>query len=315
MYNILIVDITDYKIELSELFQQNGYNVIICESAFDAMAKLKAFDFNLIISEIELPGDNAFDLYNYINKHYPYIPIIMTTEKNIDVFFDRIFQEAIGNVLCKPVKNNEILNLAEKLITKKNIFGLKNHMKDIVETKKIRINASTQIEKAINLTFKQIVAWGFHIEKKMIFTLILNELIINAVYHSYGYTKEKENRIPIILKEEEFVDIFFAKNQNSYGISINDYKGKLSKIRILECINNVIEQQQLILRASETGEDISDKISVSGRGIDLIRKLAGEYYFIIKKDFRTEIILLYDLNSSNENKEFHSLKIIEDINI
>jgi len=149
----------------------------------------------------------------------------------------------------------------------------------------------------------------------MIFTLILNELIINAVYHSYGYTKEKENRIPIILKEEEFVDIFFAKNQNSYGISINDYKGKLSKIRILECINNVIEQQQLILRASETGEDISDKISVSGRGIDLIRKLAGEYYFIIKKDFRTEIILLYDLNSSNENKEFHSLKIIEDINI
>jgi len=315
MYNILIVDITDYKIELSELFQQNGYNVIICESAFDAMSKLKAFDFNLIISEIELPGDNAFDLYNYINKHYPYIPIIMTTEKNIDVFFDRIFQEAIGNVLCKPVKNNEILNLAEKLITKKNIFGLKNHMKDIVETKKIRINASTQIEKAINLTFKQIVAWGFHIEKKMIFTLILNELIINAVYHSYGYTKEKENRIPIILKEEEFVDIFFAKNQNSYGISINDYKGKLSKIRILECINNVIEQQQLILRASETGEDISDKISVSGRGIDLIRKLAGEYYFIIKKDFRTEIILLYDLNSSNENKEFHSLKIIEDINI
>ena len=50
--------------------------------------------------------------------------MIMTTDKDIDTFFDVIFDEGIGNVLCKPFKKDEILNLAEKLITKKNIFGL-----------------------------------------------------------------------------------------------------------------------------------------------------------------------------------------------
>ena len=137
MYNILIVDFSIYKDALAKMFEGEKYNVVICDYAYEAMAKLKSIDFDLIVSEVELPGDNAFDLYNYITKDYPYIPKIMTTDKNIETFFDKIFQEGIGNVLFKPIQKSELLNLAEKLITKKNIFGIKNYIKDIIEIKKI----------------------------------------------------------------------------------------------------------------------------------------------------------------------------------
>ena len=100
------------------------------------MSKLKTFDFDLIVSEVDLPGNNAFELYNYIKSYYPYIPMMMITEKEIDNFFERIFQEGIGNVLCKPLFKEEVANLASKLITKKNVFGLKNYMSDIEEIKK-----------------------------------------------------------------------------------------------------------------------------------------------------------------------------------
>jgi CheY-like chemotaxis protein len=313
MYNILIVDFSLYKESLKKIFLENGYGVVLCESAFDAMAKLKAIDFDLVVSEIELPGDNAFDLYNYITRNYPYIPTIMTTEKNMDFFFDRIFQEGIGNVLCKPLKKEEILNLAEKLITKKNIFGLENYIKDISGHNKIRINSSKQIKKAVETVMDAIEGWGFQIENKMSLTLVLNEMGVNAVYHPHGHTREKEARLPVRLGENEYVDIFFCKSGNKFGIAIDDYKGKLNKEIILGSISRVIEQGQLIQRAADEGRDITDLVSETGRGIDLLRKLFADCYFIIKKDVRTEIILIFDYGFREDNSEFYSsLKIIED---
>jgi len=55
MHKVLLVDFTDYKDELKDLLEANSYEVIICENAFDAMSKLKAYDFDLVISEVELP--------------------------------------------------------------------------------------------------------------------------------------------------------------------------------------------------------------------------------------------------------------------
>jgi CheY-like chemotaxis protein/two-component sensor histidine kinase len=312
-HRILIVDHSEYRQRIAEMLSGTGYEIIMADSAFDAISKLRAYDIDLVVSEVELPGDNAFDLYEYITNHYPYIPIIMTTEKNIDIFFNRIFEEGIGNVLCKPLRSEEFLRLSEKLITKRNIFGLENYLSDISEMKKISITASLQIQKSIDMIIKQITDWGFEIENKMILNLILNEMAINAVYHSHGYTTEKEKRIPVKLPEGSKVDIFFAAGKNSYGISINDYNGKLSKEKILESINSVIAQDRLLEKAAETGENITDKISETGRGIDLVRKLCGEYYFIIKKNVRTEIMLLFDRESAALEASQSSLKIIEDV--
>jgi CheY-like chemotaxis protein len=313
MHKVLVIDYSAYRDMIAQIFRRAGCEVEVCESAFDAMAKLKAHDFDLIVSEVELPGDNAFDLYNYLSTYYPYIPAIMTTEKDIDTFFDRIFQEGIGNVVSKPIVEDEFISLATKLISRKNIFGLQNYLSPLVgEVKKIRIGSSQQIRKAIALALQHIKEWGFTIQNSAVLNLILDELTINAVYHSHGYTREKEMRKPVQLREDEYVDLFFAHTPSRYGISITDYKGKLSKMKILDSIHRAIEQTQLILRAAETGEEISDKVAETGRGIDLVRKLSAEYYFVIKRDVRTEIILLFDREPTAEKKSNSSLKIIED---
>ena len=313
MYTVLIVDFSIFKESLVKIFKESNYSVELCESAYDAMMKLKSIDFDLVVSEVELPGDNAFDLYNYISRNYPYIPTIMTTDKSIDTFFDIIFKEGIGNVLCKPFKKDEILNLAEKLITKKNIFGLGSYISGLIETKKIRITSSKQIKKAIALIFEEIKAWGFPLDKKNTLSLILNEMAINAVYHAHGLTDEKVHRVAVQLDDDQYVDIFFARSKDKYGIAIDDYNGKLSKMKILGSIKRVIEQSTLLNEAAETETDVTDFISETGRGIDLVRKLAGEYLFIIKKNVRTEIMIIFDTMYDNDTMGTHSsLKIIED---
>ncbi len=312
MYNVLVVDVSSSKDMVAKIFRDSGYNVEQSESAFDAMAKLKVFDFHLVVSEVELPGNNAFELYNYINTYYPYIPTMMITDKQIDIFFERIFHEGIGNVLCKPLIKEEVINLAEKLITRKKIFGLQNYMKDIEAVKRIRITSSLKIHDYISKALEQINEWEFKIENKVVLKLVLNEVIINAVYHSHGYKKEKEQRKQVKLRKDEYVDLSIAKNRNGFGIAIDDYKGKLSKMTILENLNNAIRQSQLIIKAFETGEEISDKISESGRGLDLLRKIAKDYYFIIKKNIRTEVILLFPKKEQTKRSSGTSLKIIED---
>ncbi|HOP63756.1 MAG TPA: response regulator [Spirochaetota bacterium] len=312
MKRILIADISDYRETIADIYRKKNYDITFCDSAFDAISKLKAFDYELIISEVELPGDNAFDLYEYIIENYPYIPVIMITEKNIDTFFHRIFTKGIGNVLHKPVNETELLNLSEKLITLNNIFGLENYVSGITDMKRIRITKSEQIKKAISLLTGQIEEWGFNLVSKSTFNLLLNEMAINAIYHSHGYTEEKINRIPITLSEGKSVDLHFCRNRESFAISISDYNGKLTKDKILESINSVITQNELIERHIETGEDITDMISETGRGIDLVRKLSGEYYFIIKMNYRTEIILIFKHSDKNVTPEDSSLKIIED---
>jgi hypothetical protein len=128
-----------------------------------------------------------------------------------------------------------------------------------------------------------------------------------------GYTDEKMARKSIELPDGQFVEISFGHNGTYYGISIVDYNGKLTKSKILDSINQVIEQNNLLEQAATTGEDISDRISETGRGIDLARKLASEYYFIIHQNQRTEIVLLFDSHEQNINYDDHntSLKIIE----
>ena len=312
MHKILIADPSPYRDELAGIYTANGYQVDACDSAFDAISKLKAYEYDLVVSEVELPGDNAFDLYEYISENYPFIPAIMITDKKIDSFFNMIFTRGIGNVLHKPVSEKELLGLSAKLITKENIFGLQYYLDDMRDLKRIRITKSKQITDAIEMMLDQIEQWGFITGNRVAINLILNEMIINAVYHSHGLTEEKLSRKPVILEDGKFVDLFFCRNNDSYAVSITDYNGCLTSERILSSINSVIEQEILIEQSIESGENIMDFISETGRGIDLVRKLSGEYYFIIKKNTRTDVIIVFRDSPDISNKEKTSLKIIED---
>jgi len=312
MKRILIADVSDYREKVAEIYNRHNYETVFCDSAFDAASKLNAYDYDLVLSEVELPGDNAFDLYEYIKENYPYIPVIMITDRYIDTFFDSIITRGIGNVLHKPVKESELMNLTDKLISLEDIFGLENYVTGITEMKKIRITKSDHIRQAVSLVIKQIGEWGFASRNLTALTLMLNEMTINAIYHSHGLTEEKIHRIPVVLDEGKYVDLHFCRTENSYAISITDYNGKLTKEKILESIHNVIRQNNLIEKSYETGEDISGLISETGRGIDLVRKLSAEYYFIIKKNCRTEVIFIFKNAETDIRAESSSLKIIED---
>lgn len=312
MNKILVVDPTGYAAYVKSCLMAEGFKVDSCSTAFDAIAKIETDDISLVISEVDLPGDNSFELYYYLQKNYPFLPIIMLASKNVEDFFDKVFEEGIGNVLKKPINEEELLSLIRKLACEEDVFSLDKYIPGIKILKKIRITASNQIIPAIKTIIDYINEWKFEISNVTMLNLILNEMLINAVYHSHGLTEEKLKRLPVKLDEGKYVDICFGCNDKKLGISITDYNGKLSKKKILESMFNVLSQRKQLEEAIAKGSDISQIITETGRGIDLVRQIASEYYFIIQKNKRTDIILLFDKDTDlNETSKLSSLKIIE----
>ncbi len=312
MKKVLIIDPTDYLSVLNSYFCDN-FEVETAATAFDASVILDSEDIDLVISEVNLPGDNSFELYYYIKNNFPAIPIIMLTAEPIDGFFDKIFSEGIGNVLAKPVNKHEILNLTAKLTCENDIFDVKNFLPEIKSVKRLKITKSKLIQPTVNKIIEIIEEWNFKVSERKILNLILNEIIINAVYHAHGFSEEKLTRTPVELPENTFVQVDVFYNTDAYAISITDYNGILTKETILKSMYNVVLERRIIEEAFITGEDISDKMSESGRGIDLVRQLAGEYYFILDRGKKTEIILIFQKEKKLSNG-LSSLKIIENAN-
>ncbi len=123
--------------------------------------------------------------------------------------------------------------------------------------------------------------------------------------------REKEERKAIILPDGKFVEIDFAFSESSLGISITDFNGTLTKNKILESMYKVVFQKKIIDKAVASGQDISSVISETGRGIELVRQLVSEYYFVINRQIRTDIILIFNSQHEFDTKKLTSLKIIE----
>lgn len=238
------------------------------------------------------------------------IPIIITTDENIDTDFSEIINHKLNLILSKPVKSQELLNVMNRLIypDAKTWFGLENYLNGASKIFRVSLKRSTQIREAIKTILNKVTEWGFDFKMTFEMDLVWQEMITNAIYHSHGYSEFKKRRIPIELPSPHEVIIRFGHNEHQFGISVRDFQGTLSVEKILGSLNLAINQQKLLERSLETGEDITDEILDRNRGLDIMRRLTGEYYFIIEKGKSTEIIIIYDHNYEKDDP-YSSIKI------
>ena len=140
-------------------------------------------------------------------------------------------------------------------------------------------------------------------------------MVINAVYHSHGLTDQKKQRIPVSLGEGEFVDIFFARSKDKYGIAIDDYNGNLTKMIILDSINNVIKQNILLRQGLRKHRRMSRISSPRPAGASTLSgSWPGNTISSYKKTSAPRSFILFDSIVHDDTSCTHSsLKIIEDL--
>ena len=158
-YHILVVD-DDDKIRslIKQFLSEKGFIISSAENAEKAKAKIEIFNFNLIILDVMMPGQDGYDLTKEL-KQTKNVPIILLTAKG--EVESRIHGLELGadDYLGKPFDPKELL-LRVKNIIKMNIDPNKLLSSKIGEAElnlnKMVIQLKNKVQK-INLSEKKVL--------------------------------------------------------------------------------------------------------------------------------------------------------------
>lgn len=278
---ILIVDDeTIVSGMLQAELEDEKYTVYTESNPNDALEMLARTPVDLVISDINMPQMQGYELLQLVRDRYPSVRTALMTGNNIDDYIRIARDLSITNIIPKstPFNFNEFKAIIAGLITKE-IFGLPRYMlPDYVQVAEYSIESSARISIVEEEILKDVsrfsnATFDIHLQ--------LEEIITNAVYHApCNETGEEkyEKHGQITLEPHELVRVTLGKDAEKYGISVVDTSGRLTKEQVLYRIDRHIH-----------GEGLLD---TSGRGIHMSRMFADRLIINIHKNHTTEVLLI-----------------------
>jgi two-component system, chemotaxis family, sensor kinase CheA len=110
--NILLVeDSLVIRTQMTRILKAAGYTVIAANDGLEGWEKLKAGQFDLVVSDVEMPRWGGLQLTNEIRKHAEYenLPVVLVTTLSQSVDRDRGFQAGANAYLTKGDFDQQLL--------------------------------------------------------------------------------------------------------------------------------------------------------------------------------------------------------------
>ena len=116
--SVLIVD-DDEQLRkvLTDVLSIDGYHVHACADGFSALEMLKKERFDLLITDLGMPGMSGLDLAEVVDATHPQMPIALITGLRTEVNQDEASEKGVRAVLFKPFHLHEVKALIHNLVT------------------------------------------------------------------------------------------------------------------------------------------------------------------------------------------------------
>ena len=114
---ILVVDDDDQIREvLTDMLLIDGYETIACEDGLSALEAFKENEFDLVITDLGMPGMSGLELSDEIHSQKPEIPIAMITGWGTQLNHDEVALKGIKTVMSKPFHLKDIKAMIAELV-------------------------------------------------------------------------------------------------------------------------------------------------------------------------------------------------------
>ncbi|MGO9315014.1 MAG: response regulator [Syntrophobacteraceae bacterium] len=110
---LLVDDDEDLLFLIGEYLEAYGIKFDLAESAAQARKRLKYNEYDLIISDLNMPGESGFDLFRSVSSRYPELPFVLMSG-NRD---PRLRREAVSMGICNFVEKPFLLSDLKRIIT------------------------------------------------------------------------------------------------------------------------------------------------------------------------------------------------------
>ena len=114
---LVVDDAPDVTEMLSILLQYAGYEVVTVYSGAQALEAVRAEAFDVVVSDIGMPGMNGYELAAAVRSlpDYQATPMIAVTGFSMYEDRDRALQSGFNAFLTKPINPRDLVNLVERL--------------------------------------------------------------------------------------------------------------------------------------------------------------------------------------------------------
>jgi DNA-binding NtrC family response regulator len=115
---ILVVDDDkEIRCALTRIFSKEGYQVASAANGEEALALFYKNNFNLVITDLRMPGIGGLELLKKIKKDKPETVVIILTAFCDEITYTDMKALGVYTYLCKPIKKNEMLTAVQRALT------------------------------------------------------------------------------------------------------------------------------------------------------------------------------------------------------
>ncbi len=128
---LIIDDEVDMLMLLRMIIEDNtNYEVETTNSPTEGIKLLKEEDFDLVITDLKMPGMDGMELFDEFREIKPEIPVIIITAYGSPETASEALQRGVTDFIAKPFRKDSIL------FTMKRVLELGEMRKENVELKK-----------------------------------------------------------------------------------------------------------------------------------------------------------------------------------
>jgi len=107
---LVIDDEMDMLMMLRMLIEDNtGHSVETTNNPSEGLKRLSGESFDLVITDLKMPGIDGMELFAEIRKSVPHLPVILITAYGSQEVAEEAIREGISDFITKPFKKDRIL--------------------------------------------------------------------------------------------------------------------------------------------------------------------------------------------------------------
>ena len=131
MSQILVVDDEElFLIQIQEVLQKDGHEVYTARSGMDALDRFRVGGFDLVITDLKMPGMDGLQLLQEIRNHSPKLPVIMMSgQGTIDLAVSAI-KEGSSDFLVKPFSWEHLSVVVKRVLYHQKIEEENIHLRE-----------------------------------------------------------------------------------------------------------------------------------------------------------------------------------------
>jgi len=125
MVRIMIIeDDEEMRSLLKDFFEEEGFETDSVSNGVDALQMFSKDHFDLVITDIRMPGLTGLDILPRIRRLKPETPVIVMTAYGSDDVRRRAFERGATTYLEKPIQLSKLRSVIREMVSRKELEKL-----------------------------------------------------------------------------------------------------------------------------------------------------------------------------------------------